>query len=352
MKNITALFIHLLCSVCFLQAQTEKTNPVFSAELKSKLTVSGFCLCQTTLSQLKSLDSNLRNVNVEEMSFCNDGFVQEARFTNGKGFYSTKYPGLIFQKDRDNDLISKIRLTKDFEGRLPDGTAINMKTLLAKDVIKLYPAYDKSWVSRDCSQYWNLTNDTLSFFIKIDSARKPRYPIDEAYYLEKPVEAIDLVISCYSIFHSKENFVLFAPDEPVFFLDSIRVNAGVLNNYQPTEIAMVSVYKNADSLKIVEPNAKNGIVYITTKAFARDHYWNYFKSISPDYAKQVPDLATEERLVYILNGKVLTTNFEGDLFAINDSNLIELKIIDKKTLKQDYEISVRGIGVVITTRKK
>jgi hypothetical protein len=66
----------------------------------------------------------------------------------------------------------------------------------------------------------------------------------------------------------------------------------------------------------------------------------------------VPDLATEERLVYILNGKVLTTNFEGDLFAINDSNLIELKIIDKKTLKQDYEISVRGIGVVITTRKK
>lgn len=40
---------------------------------------------------------------------------------------------------------------------------------------------------------------------------------------------------------------------------------------------MVSVYKNADSLKIKDPNAKNGIVYITTKAFARDHYWNYFE---------------------------------------------------------------------------
>jgi len=352
MKAITPLLICSLITCFALQAQTENTNPVFTAELKSKITVSGFCLCQATVTELISLDSNLKQVQVEEMGLCPDGFVQDGRFTNRTGYASAKYPGMIFQKDGDNDLISKIRLTKDFAGQLPDGTAINMKTLLAKDVIKLYPAYDKSWVSRDCAEYWNLTNDTLSFYIKIDTARKPRYPLDEAYYLEKPVEGIDLVVSCYSISHSNEKFVFFAPDEPVFFLDSMRVNAGVLKNYQPAEIAMVTVYKNADSLKITEPNAKNGIVYITTKDFARNHYWNYFKSISPDYARQVPDMDAEKKLVYILNGKPLTTNFESDLFAINDSNLIELKLIDKKTLKQDYDISVRGIGVVITTRKK
>lgn len=352
MKIVIALLVYALANCGTLQAQTEKADAVFSAELKSKLTVSGFCLCQATLSELKALDSNLKNVQVEEMGLCSNGFVQDARFTNRTGYASAKYPGMIFQKDGDNDVISKIRLTKDFAGRLPDGTLINMKTLLAKDVIKLYPGYDKSWVSRGCSHYWSLTNDTLSFYIKIDTTRKPQYPLDEAYYLERPVEGIDLVVSCYGIFHSTEKFVLFPVDEPVFFLDSIRVNAGVLKNYQPTEIAMVSVYKNADSLKITEPNAKNGIVYITTKAFARDHYWNYFKSVSPDYAKQVPDLATEQKLVYILNGKVLTTNFESELFVINDSNLIELKLIDKKTLKQDYDIRVRGIGVVITTKKK
>lgn len=326
--------------------------PLFDAALKNKLTVSGFCLCQTTVTQLKALDDNLQEVNVEEMNICNDGFTQDGRFINGKGYYSAKYPGIIFQKDDDNDFISKIRLTKDFVGKLPDGTPINMKTLLAKDVIKLYPAYDKSWGSRDCSNYWNLSNDTLSFFIKIDSARKRRYPLDEAYYLEKPVEAIDLLMSCYSIFHKTDKFVLFPADEPMYFLDSIRVNSGVLDNYQPKEIAMVSVYKNTDSLKINDPNAKNGVIYITTKAFAREHYWNYFKSKSPEYARQVPDLAAEEKVVYILNDKVLITNFEADLVTINDSNFIELKLIDREALKKDYKIRGRVVGVVIKTKKK
>lgn len=63
-------------------------------------------------------------------------------------------------------------------------------------------------------------------------------------------------------------------------------------------------------------------------------------------------MAAEERLVYIHNGKVLTTNFESELFDINDSNFVELKLIDKKTLKKDYDISVRAVGVVIKTRKK
>lgn len=204
------------------------------------------------------------------MAFCNDRLFQNARFTKGKDYASAKYPWMIFQKDLENDLISKIRLTKDFAGQLPDLTSIDMKTLLAKDVIKLYPGYNEIWTSRDCADYWNLTNDTLSFYIKIDTARKPRYPLDEAYYFEKRVEAIDLLISCRSIFYRNDAFVLFPGSEPVFFIDSIRVNGGVLNNYQPKEIAMVMIYKNADSLKITEPTAKNGIVYITTKAFARN----------------------------------------------------------------------------------
>jgi len=352
MKFITALIICSFSFCCTLKAQEEIPESTFSTALKNKLIISGFCLCQTTLTELKALDGNLKEVNVEEMDLCSDGFTQDARFTNGKGYTSEKYPGIIFQKDNDNDFISKIRLTKDFVGNLPDGTPINMKTLLAKDVIKLYPAYDKSWGSRGCSNYWNLSNDTLSFFIKIDSTRKPRYPLDEAYYLEKPVEGIDLLISCYDIFHKADNFVLFPADEPVYFLDSIRVNTGVLKEYQPTEIAMISVYKNADSLKINDPNAKNGIIYITTKAFAREHYWNYFKSKSPEYAKQVPDLATEKKVVYILNGTVHTTNFESTLFRIDDRNFIDLKLIGKEALKKDYKIRGSSVGVVIKTTGK
>jgi hypothetical protein len=336
---------------CVGYAQNQTAQPGIDPALAKKITVSGFCLCKTTVEELKTLDSNLQEINVEEMDLCNDGFVQDRRFINGKGYYSKKFPGIIFQKDNDNDLISKIRLTKDFAGNLPDGTPVNMKTLLAKDVINIYPAYDKTWGSRDCSNYWNLSNDTLSFFVRIDSTKKPRYPLDEAYYLEKPIEGIDLAISCYSLFNKTDHFSLFADDEPVFFLDSIRVNIGVVKEYQPSEIAFISVYKNADSLKITEPNAKNGIVYITTKTFAREHYWNYFKSRSPDYEKLVPDLKAEEKVAYILNDKVLRSGIEADLFAINDSNFIQLTVINKDQLKEDFKVRGKLLGVIIKTKK-
>jgi len=86
---------------------------------------------------LKLLDSNLKKVKVEEMAFFDDGFVQDARFTKGTGYASAKYPGMVFQKDLENDFISKIRLTKNFAGWLPDGEPIHMKNLLAKNVIKI-----------------------------------------------------------------------------------------------------------------------------------------------------------------------------------------------------------------------
>ncbi len=351
MKSTIAFILFWFGYYGIANAQNQTEQPSIDPALAKKITVAGFCLCRTTVAELKALDSNLQEINVEEMDMCNDGFTQDGRFINGKGYYSKKYPGIIFQKDNDNDLISKIRLTKDFVGNLPDGTPINMKTLLAKDVINIYPAYDKSWRSRGCSNYWNLNNDTLSFFVRIDSTKKPRYPLDEAYYLEKPIEGIDIVISCYSIFNKTDHFSLFADDEPAFFLDSIRVNKGVVEGYQPSDIAFVNVYKNSDSLKIEEPNAKNDIVYIITKSFARNHYWNYFKSRSPDYEKLVPDLATEEKVAYILNDKVLKSGIEADLFDVNDSNFIQLTIINKDKLKEDYKVHGKLLGVIIKTKK-
>jgi len=272
------------------------------------------------------------------------------RYENGKGYYSEKYPGMIFQKDPDEDYISKIRLTNDFVGQLPDGTLINMKTLLLKDVLKIYPKLDSTWGSRGCSDYWNFSNDTVSFYVKIDTTKKPQFPIDEAYYLEKPIVGIDIMMSCYSIYHKSGNFSLFAADEPMYFLDSIRVNQGVLKNYQPSEIAMVTVYKDSNAIKLGGSEAKNGLIYITTKEFAHDHYFDFFKSKSSEYASTFPDEKKEEMAVYILNGKVLSSNFESDLFTIDDNNFVSLKIIDKESLKKDYHVSSKSFGVVITTK--
>jgi len=326
-----------------------RTFAQLNSSLEEKLCISGFCLCKTTLADLKSMDKDLKEIAVEEMDICNDGFILDSRFENRKGYYSKKFPGMIFQKD-DNNFISKIRLTKDFVGKLPDGTSINMKTLLAKDVINLYPKFN-NWGSRGCSDYWNLSNDTLYFFVKIDKKKLPQYPIDEAYYLQRPIESVDLVMSCYSIYHKSESFSLFPADEPMYFIDSIRTNKKFLEEaYQPSDIALVTVYKNSNAIKVAGPDAKNGVIYIFTKSFARQHYWAYFKSKSLDYLQNVSDLKAEKEVIYILNGKVLTENYEGDLFNINDSTFIEMSLIDKKQLKKDYNISDKRLGFLIRTK--
>ncbi|HSV11119.1 MAG TPA: hypothetical protein VLI68_10140, partial [Hanamia sp.] len=80
-------------------------------------------------------------------------------------------------------------------------------------------------------------------------------------------------------------------------------------------------------------------------SFARNSYWNYFKSKSADYKDKVPDLKTESKVVYILNNKLPDSNFEGGLFQINDHNFFTLQLITGKQLKNDYKLSGKTIGV-------
>ena len=71
-------------------AQDSSTKGLIDPTLAKKLTVAGFCLCKTTVADLKNLDDQLQEVKVEEMSLCKDGLVQDARFVNGTGYYSKK----------------------------------------------------------------------------------------------------------------------------------------------------------------------------------------------------------------------------------------------------------------------
>lgn len=345
-------FSLLLSLYCFAaHAQTDSEAQMLDTAIAKKITISGFCLCQTTLPDLQKLSNDFRQIDVEEMELGKKCFSQDSRFENGKGYVSAKFPGMIFQKVQSTDQISKIRLTKEFKGNLPDGTPIDMHKLKLKDVFNLYPKLKDTWGSRDCSDYWHFSNDTLFFFVKIDESKKPQFPIDEAYYYDKPIEAIDLTVSCYRIFEKKERYQQLSND-PVFFIDSVNVTRLELQGYEPTDIAVLTVVKDSNAIKLIGPQGKYGIVYIETKKFARNKYWNYFKSKSADYLKIVPAPASDSTVVYILNDKVLTTNFEGDLSLIDDSNFIELKVIDKQKLNKDYNISDKSFGVLVHTKPK
>ncbi|RYE59020.1 MAG: hypothetical protein EOP48_02165 [Sphingobacteriales bacterium] len=351
MKLITVFLFSLL--ICLTgQGQTSSLLPLIDTSLAKKISVSGFCLCQTSVNDLEKLTSDLKLVDVEEMDLPKNCYGQDARFENGKGYSSEDYRGIIFQKDQNTDYISKIRLTKDFKGNLPDGTPVDLQNLTLKDVFKAYPGLSEKWGSRDCSTFWNVGNDTISFFVKIDANKKPQYPVDEAYYIEMPIEAIDLKISCYSILNRANNNYKKLFNDPVFFIDSVNVTRVELQDYQPTDIALLTVYKDTNSIKLVGPQGRDGAVYIETKKFARNRYWRFFVRKSSEYLKVVPSPQSDSSVVYVLNGKVLTTNFEGELAGISDTSFIDLQVIHKAKLLTDYGINNKSVGIIIKANTK
>ena len=349
MSNPIRTIILSLITVVLLNIPSASIAQITDSILIKKLSINGICLCNTTLPSLQQIGGKLKEVDIEEMDLPKDCYGQDSRFIAGKGYASDKYPGMIFQKDQNTDQISKIRLTKQFNGRLPDGKLINMNGLLLKDLFKIYPKLKSTWGSRGCSDYWNFSNDTLSFYVKIDIKKQPQFPIDEAYYDNKLVEAADLVTSCYAFQSESENqpTPLINPNDPVFFIDSVRVNRGVLENYTPDEIASLTIYKDTNAIKRVGPKGKNGLVYIETKNFARMRYWEYFKSKSIEYLKAVPTVKEDSLVQYILNNEVLKNNYEGDLASINNKTFKTITIISKDQLVKDYGITNKKYGIVI-----
>ena len=345
----------LLLSIFITNSLLAQNNQAgIDSALAAKITVAGFCLCHTTVGDLKRLDENLAEVTVEEMDLGKRCMGGDGRFVNGRGYYSDSFPGMIFQKDPDADYISKIRLTKGFRGKLPNGAAIDLSNLRIKDMLRVYPKLKDQWGSRDCSDFWTFSNDTIAFYVRVDSTKKPKYPVDEAYYLERPVDGIDLFISCYSVFNPVNKVSLFPTDEPAYFLDSVRTNSGFLtaSGLSPSEIAYINVIKGPKAIARAGKDGANGAVDIVTKSFARRHYWDYFKSKSDDYRNKVPDLTAETEVAYILNDKVIDKDPEATLFAINDDNFISLEVVGGEFLEKEYKLHGKSIGVVIKAKLK
>lgn len=140
-------------------------------------------------------------------------------------------------------------------------------------------------------------------------------------------------------------------DSPIFFIDSLNVDQSELAKYDAEEIAVVTVYKDKEAIEIMGEDGKDGVIFIETKKYAQQRYWNYFKSKSDEYAKIVPDLETDSTIQYILNERILKENFEGDLSSIDDSIFKGIEIIEKETLKTKYQVYDKDYGVIILSDK-
>jgi hypothetical protein len=240
-------------------------NFCFSQDLKdSEIKLSEIKFCGLTITDLKNKDKDLKEINVIEMDVCSDGFVTDNRFQNRIGYTSKLFPGVIFQKYRDEDIISKIRLTKNFKGYLPDGNYIDMSTLNAKSVLEKYPTLN-TWNSKGCSDYWSLTNEELYFYVKIEKNKEPRYPVDTNYYSTKPIEGVDIVIDCYKIL--QKNII---SNEPLFVLDDKIVSKKEAEQYSQKDIDNIIVLKDQKAIDKYGEKGKFGVIIITTKIYLKN----------------------------------------------------------------------------------
>ena len=238
-------------------AQTKKENEykfeqkskIIDTSFISKATVDSICPCLTTLADI-SKSTTMQAVEVENMEQGKSCIGSDTRFENNKGFSLMSKNGVIVQKDESTEYVAKIHLTKDFEGRLPNGQYVSVKNLKLKDVVKMYPNFD--YGTRDCSDYWNYNNDTINFYFKVDKTIN-RYPLDEKFYTDKLIEGIDIVLWCYKMYgpdYSQE--VIY--ERPVYApLTGTHLNVYILKQHEDigTKIKEVTTFGKKSNYDVI-----------------------------------------------------------------------------------------------------
>lgn len=136
-------------------------------------------------------------------------------------------------------------------------------------------------------------------------------------------------------------------DKPVFFIDSVSVLQEDLEKYDPNEISSVTVYKDKKAIELLGDDGKDGAVYIETKKFCKNRYWKYFAAKSTEYKQRVNSPENDENVQYILNDRVLSIGFEGDLASIDDKIFKSITLLSKDELIKKYKIEDKDFGFLI-----
>jgi len=95
--------------------------------------------------------------------------------------------------------------------------------------------------------------------------------------------------------------------------------------------------------------AVDGAYIIQSRAYAKTMFESLFSSFSKDYAKVISSTDTSD-IQYILNGKILTGNFEGELSGLNRKSLKKIGIIDQNELSTKFRIVNKPVGVIVIAK--
>jgi len=137
---------------------------------------------------------------------------------------------------------------------------------------------------------------------------------------------------------------------PLFYLDTKEIKGSFLSYAKADDIGLVQVLPLDKAIELHGDKAKNGITYVFTTKYCVEQYKKGFSDRSSEYKKVLKDEhGSDERIQYIIDGKVLKGKFEGNLYMLRNNPRYFLKIIGPEGLEL-YGVTDKAFGFVITKR--
>ena len=138
---------------------------------------------------------------------------------------------------------------------------------------------------------------------------------------------------------------------PLIIIDSVKISHDDFLKVAPQTIASVTILTDTDATKAYGEGAIDGAIICETRIYAKERYVKFFRKISPQYDSLYTITNSDSTFQYIINKKVKTDNYEGDLAAINEDLFISLEILTADDLKNKYGITGKTYGILINSRK-
>ncbi|MBD1392368.1 hypothetical protein [Mucilaginibacter glaciei] len=138
---------------------------------------------------------------------------------------------------------------------------------------------------------------------------------------------------------------------PIQIMDSARITREDISHLDPKTIASIKVLYDNEAIKAYGNDAADGVIIFTSKNFARERYTKFFRTASVQYDSLYNLTKSDSTFLYIINDKIKTENWEGDLLLISNDLFISMQILTDEELKNRYNITDKQYGIYIKSKR-
>lgn len=141
-------------------------------------------------------------------------------------------------------------------------------------------------------------------------------------------------------------------NQPLYIIDGVAIDKDSLKEINPKDIVLMNVFKGVSATALYGSiGGANGVIQITTRKAAIETYHKNIGAASEAYALKVSTIQDENEILYVVNGKPLLKNFEGDLCQINTEQILNVTLLDAAAAKAKYGVEKKEGAVVITKKE-